>query len=144
LHPDIETLVCHRYGELAPQVEKTVSRHLMACETCRLEFRRLGAALDTDAPPMPADDVGGLLSRLRTWESAQSQPERNSEELKLRVAGSIEPYLGKAAAAALLQQVREDGRNLLSNVAPVLTIFLGRRAAGPLVSYVVETAIVRI
>lgn len=143
MHPDIETLVCHCYGELSPQMEKTVARHLLACETCRLEFRRLSAALDTTAPPMPADDVGGLLSRLRTWESGESQPERNSEALKRRVAGSIEPYLGKAAAAALLQPVREDGRNLLSNVAPVLTTFLGRRAAGPLVSCVVDTAIMR-
>jgi hypothetical protein len=135
--------VCHRHGELSPQVEKTVSRHLKACETCRLEFRRLSAALDMPAPPAPADDVGGLLSRLRTWESGESQPERNSEALKRRVAGSIEPYLGKAAADALLQPVREDGRDLLSNVAPVLAVFLGRRAAGNLVSCVVDTAIVR-
>ena len=65
------------------------------------------------------------------------------EALKRRVAGSIEPYLGKAAANAMLQSVRADGRNLLSNVAPILTMFLGRRAAGNLVSYVVDTAIVR-
>jgi anti-sigma factor RsiW len=136
-------LVCHRYGELSPQSEKTVSRHLKACETCRVEFQRLSAALDMPAPPTSADDVGGLLSRLRTWESGESQPQRNSEALKRRVAGSIEPYLGKAAADALLQPVREDGRNLLSNVAPVLAVFLGRRAAGNLVSCVVETAIVR-
>jgi hypothetical protein len=143
MHPDIETLVCHSNGELSPQIEKTVSRHLMGCETCRLEFRRLSAAPDKDAPPISADEVDGLLSRLRTWERGESQPERNCEALKQRVAGSIEPYLGKAAAAALLQPVREDGRNLLSNVAPVLTTFLGRRAAGNLVSYVVDTAIVR-
>jgi hypothetical protein len=143
MHPDIETLVCHRYGELSPQMEKTVSRHLLACGTCRLEFRRLSPALDTAVPPISANDVGGLLFRLREWERGESRPERNSEALKRRVAGSIEPYLGKAAAAALLQPVHEDGRNLLSNVAPVLTTFLGRRAAGNLVSCVVDTAIVR-
>jgi hypothetical protein len=124
-------------------MEKTVSRHLMACETCRLEFGRLSPALDTAAPPIPADDVGGLLCRLRAWESGESQPQRNSQALKRRVAGAIGPYVGKAAVDALLQPVREDGRNLLSNVAPLLTVFLGRRAAGPLVSYVVDTAIVR-
>jgi hypothetical protein len=51
--------------------------------------------------------------------------------------------LGKRAADTLLQPVREEGRDLLSNVAPLLIMFLGRRAAGNLVSYVEETAIVR-
>ena len=124
-------------------MEKTVSRHLAACEACRLEVRRLSAALDTDTPPIPAGDMGELLSSLRKWESGASRPERNSAALKRRVAGAVEPYLGKAAAHALLQSVHEDGRNLLSNVAPVLTMFLGRRAAGNLVSCVVDAAIVR-
>jgi hypothetical protein len=124
-------------------MEKMVSWHLAGCETCRLEVRRLSAALDTATPPIPADDVGELLSSLRKWESGESQPERHSEALKRRVAGAVEPYLGKAAAHALLQSVHEDGRNLLSNVAPVLTMFLGRRAAGNLVSCVVDAAIVR-
>lgn len=124
-------------------MEKTVSQHLTACETCRLEVRRLSAALDTAAPPIPAGDVVRLLSSLKKWESGESLPERNNEALKRRVAGSVESYLGKAAARALLQSVHEDGRNLLSNMAPILTMFLGRRAAGNLVSCVVDAAIMR-
>jgi hypothetical protein len=73
-----------------------------------------------------------------------SRPARTGEALKRRVAGAIEPYLGKRAADTLLHSVREDGRDLLSNVAPILTMFLGRRAAGHLVSHVVEAAIVRL
>ena len=63
--------------------------------------------------------------------------------IRRRVAIAIEPYVGRRAADSLLKSVREDGRDLLSNVAPLLTMFLGRRAAGQLVSHVVETTIVR-
>ncbi|SRR5260370_42305458 len=107
-------------------------------------FPTLSAADDAAVPPAPADEVNSLMVKLRGWERSESGPPRNLEALKRRVAGAIEPYLGKRAADTLLQPVRDDGRDLLSNVAPLLTMFLGRRAAGHLVSYVVETAIVRI
>ena len=107
-----------------------------------MEFQRLSAAVD---PPLAvANELNSLLVRLRGWESGASPLVRNGEELTRRVAGAIEPYLGKGAAATLLAPVRADGRNLLSDVAPLLTMFLGRRAAGPLVSHIVETAIVRL
>ena len=143
IHPDIEILVCHRFGELSRQMEKAVSKHLLQCDACRRDFQRLSAADDTTVPAAPVDDVNSLMIRLRGWERSESGPARNGEALKRRVAGAIEPYLGKRAADTLLQPVREDGRDLLSNVAPLLTMFLGRRAAGNLVTYVVETAIVR-
>ena len=135
--------MCHRFGELPLQLEKSVSQHLIACDACRIEFQRLSAAGDP-APPAMADELNSLLVRLRGWESSESRLVRNGEELKRRVAGAIEPYLGKGAAATLLAAVRSDGGNLLSGVAPLLTMFLGRRAAGPLVSHIVETAIVRL
>jgi hypothetical protein len=103
-----------------------------------LEFHRLSAARE---PVVTADDVEELLGRLRKWEA---KPAQDAEALKRRVAGAIEPYLGKRAADTLLQSVREDGRDLLSGVAPLLTVFLGRRAAGNLISHVVDTAIVSI
>ena len=115
----------------------------MACDACQLNFQRLSATEHTTASPVPPDDVNSLLGRLRAWDRGASRPARTSEALKRRVAGAIEPYLGKRAADTLLRSVREDGRDLLSNVAPILTMFLGRRAAGHLVSHVVETAIVR-
>jgi len=108
-----------------------------------MEFQRLGAAGDPAAPAV-ADELNSLLVRLRGWESGASRLVRSGEELKRRVAGAIEPYLGKRAADTLLAPVRDDGRDLLSGVAPLLTMFLGRRAAGPLVSHIVETAIVRL
>ena len=85
-----------------------------------------------------------MLARIRAWERGESRPARSGEALKQRVANAIEPYVGRRAADSLLKSVREDGRDLLSNVAPLLTMFLGRRAAGPLVSHIVETAIVRL
>jgi hypothetical protein len=136
-------LVRHRFGELSRQMERMVSKHLMQCDACRLDFQLLSAAVEVAAPAAPADDVNSVLVRLRGWERGESRPARTGESLKRRVAGAIEPYLGKRAADRLLQPVREDGRDLLSTVAPLLTMFLGRRAAGNLVSYVVETAIVR-
>jgi hypothetical protein len=84
------------------------------------------------------------MATLRGWENHELPPAKRHEELKHRVAGAIEPYLGKGATHALLAPVTADGRDLLSQVAPLLTMFLGRRAAGPLVSHVVETAIVRL
>jgi len=108
-----------------------------------MEFQRLSVAQDAEAPAV-ADELNSLLAKLRGWESSTSRLVRNGEELKRRVAGTIEPYLGKGAADTLLASVRDDGRDLLSSVAPLLTMFLGRRAAAPLVSHIVETAIVRL
>jgi hypothetical protein len=108
-----------------------------------MEFQRLGAAGDPAAPGV-ADELNCLLVRLRGWESGESRLVRSGEALKRRVADAIEPYLGKIAAETLLAPIRDDGRDLLSKVAPLLTMFLGRRAAGPLVSHIVETAIVRL
>jgi hypothetical protein len=115
----------------------------MACDACRLEVQRLSAAGEPAAPAVAAD-LNNLLGSLRGWESSASRLAKSGEALKHRVASAIEPYLGKEATDALLAPVREDGRDLLSQVAPLLTMFLGRRAAGPLVSHIVETAIVRL
>jgi hypothetical protein len=107
-----------------------------------MEFERLSAA-EAPAAPAAADQLDSLLVRLRGWQSAESRLVSSGEKLKQRVAAVIEPYLGKGATDTLLAPVRDDGRDLFSNVAPLLTMFLGRRAAGPLVTYVVENAIVR-
>jgi hypothetical protein len=107
-----------------------------------MEFERLGAAEDPAALSI-VDELDSLLVRLRGWQSAESRLASTGEALRQRVVGALEPYLGKGATHTLLAPVRDDGRDLFSNVAPLLTMFLGRRAAGPLVTYVVENAIVR-
>ena len=97
-----------------------------------------------DAAGTPAaSDLQDLLTRVRAWESGAVRAERTGDALKQRVAGEIAPYLGKHATHSILQPVVEDGRNLLSSLSPLLTMFLGRRAAEHLVSHVVEHAIVR-
>src|SRR5260370_18139357 len=95
-------------------------------------FPTLSAADDAAVPPAPADEVNSLMVKLRGWERSESGPPRNLEALKRRVAGAIEPYLRKRAAATLLQPGRADGRGLFVHLAPLLTLFLGRPAAGPL------------
>jgi hypothetical protein len=94
--------------------------------------------------PTGAAGLRELLERVRAWESGSSAGKRRGEALKRRVAGEIEPYLGKHAAHSILEPVADDGRNLLPSVSPLLTIFLGGRATEYLVSRVVERAIVRI
>lgn len=141
MHPDIETLVTHHFGELAPPLEKSVALHVAGCAECQLELGRLGAAGDQTPPAEPPKGADALLTKLRYWES-ESTETHSLGELKLRVESTLAPYLGKSAAKSLLQTVRHDGRDVLTQVAPLLTIFLGRRAAGNLVSHVVENAIV--
>jgi hypothetical protein len=136
-------LVCHLYGELSGQLAQMVSQHLAACDLCRRNFQQLSAVEDEPVPAAQEDEVSALMARIKAWDRDKRRQGRNTEPLKRRVSAAIEPYLGKRAADSLLQPVREDGRDLLSNVAPLLSVFLGRRAAGHLVSHVVETTIVR-
>jgi anti-sigma factor ChrR (cupin superfamily) len=141
-HPGIADLFRYRFGELSPPQEKAVAAHLSACDACRLELHRLSAA--SDAVPAPgAADQRKLMSRLRAWQAGPATADRTGEALKRRVALEIAPYVGSRAADSILQPVVEDGRNLLSSVSPLLTMFLGRRATEHLVSHVVEHAIVR-
>ena len=139
-HPDIEALVSLQFGELPADRTRAVRQHLAGCALCRQEFERLqhsldGGPADCDAAP----DSSTLLATIRDWEISSMQA---GDALKRRIAIELAPYVGQAGADTLLRPVQDDGRNLLSKVAPMLTVFLGRRAAGNLVSRVVEKTIV--
>ena len=62
---------------------------------------------------------------------------------KNRAAQEIAACLGPRAAACVLQGVTADCRNLLTEVQPVLCLFLGKRAAGRLTTRVIDGSIVR-
>jgi hypothetical protein len=152
IHPDIESLFRYREGECPREHQKAIERHLRACPECRLELRRIGDAWNSGAgsaaPASALDDDPGLLASLlagiQVLESGTAKGGYTVEGTKRRVAGCLEKYLGALTAGKILQSAADDGSNLLSTVEPVLALFLGRKAAGCLVSRIVEAANVRI
>jgi hypothetical protein len=97
------------------------------------------------APPKPEQSEPGpdlladVLSRARDW-NAGHEPAKTREVL----TDGVRPYLGDRATDRLVSGAAPDGHDLLSSVEPVLAIFLGRRAAGRLVTRVFNRALVRL
>ena len=81
---------------------------------------------------------------MRQFERSAPETGRTGEQVKLRVADMIAPYLGREATQSVLQPVANNGENLLSSVEPILALFLGGRAASRLVSNVVDVTLVRV
>jgi hypothetical protein len=77
-------------------------------------------------------------------EAAEWNKRHDSAALQRAVAESVRPYLGGHATDTLTGAGPADGRQLLTDVEPVLALFLGRKAADQLVSHVLDRAIVRI
>lgn len=149
IHPDIECLVRYRERDLPPNRWSAVDGHLRTCQDCRREYQALLDAMTPhSAHATPSNlagtesmDLSNLLAAIQGWAAATDR--RADEDVKQRVAGKVEKYLGDRATRKILLTVSRDGGNLLSNIEPVLALFLGRRAASRLVSHVVDTAIVR-
>ncbi len=95
------------------------------------------------AAPSPAPDdreLPEILAAIRRHEARRS----NTSDAAWRVPeAEVGAFLGPRAAARLLAGVLPDGRNLLAEVQPVLSLFLGRRAAGRLATRLVESSFVR-
>ncbi|MEO8594773.1 MAG: hypothetical protein ABI759_15755 [Candidatus Solibacter sp.] len=138
MHPDIEALARHAFGELAGAAARELTRHLRGCQECHAAYQRVTGSLEAAPAKVERHEVDALMSKLRTWDASPLRIRLKGDALKRRVAGALAPYLGRAGANALLDPVQEDGGNLLSNVAPALTMFLGRRAAGNLVSRMIQ------
>jgi hypothetical protein len=83
------------------------------------------------------------LAGIRRWHKRRAQEDPDAAVIKGRVAQEIKGYLGPAATDRILQPVTEQSK-LFPAVEPVLTIFLGCRAAGRLINHIIESAIVRI
>ena len=141
MHPDLETLIRSRDGELADGRERQVQAHLEGCGECRLHLHRLKQEV---APRIPAEPgpfiLAGIRAKIRNWE-AQRSSEQWTQGLKTRVARQIGPFLGSRGADCVLQPVSQDGENLLCAIEPVLAEFLGSRAASSLVGRVVDAAL---
>lgn len=118
-------------------------QHLNRCDECRLEFHRLQYV--TESPREVPE--GGLPARMQAameqWENSAEERGRTGEQVRRRVATEIGPFLGAQATDAILQTVSDRADNLLTNLEPVLGLFLGARAASRLVGHVVDAALVR-
>jgi len=143
-HLAIEDLVSLQFGEIIGHRAHRMTQHLAGCAVCSQVFERLqGSMVEGGGPDRnAAADTGTLLSKIRTWDSNRVRDGRHGEGLKRRIAVELAPYVGQAGADALLRPVQDDGRDLLSTVAPLLVMFLGQRATSLIVTRVVEKSIV--
>jgi hypothetical protein len=139
MHLDIEALVSLHFGELPAERARPMLLHLSACALCRHELDRL--RLSTESAADAPFETARLLAKIRHWDNSRHAGQ-HGEALKQWIARELALYVGEEGANRLLRPVQEDGRDLLAEVAPLLSMFLGRRAAGILVSRMVEKTIV--
>jgi anti-sigma factor RsiW len=137
-------LLRYHEGELQRPERKRVESHISQCDLCRSEWEKLGCAIEpAQSAETDASMLEGVLAGIRQVETRAAEDGAARASLRARVAAKIEPYLGPKATSDLLQSVSPDGQNLLSNLEPVLALFLGRRAANQLVNQIIDEAIVR-
>jgi len=98
---------------------------------------RLEEALRPVPEAAPPDLLSSILARARADDTAA-----RSRGVRQSVIDGVRPYLG-ARATDRLTGAPAAGHNLLATLEPVLALFLGRRAAGRLVTHVVDNGIVR-
>lgn len=135
-HPDLETLFGYREGSLAEVERRSVEAHIRGCAACRLETERMRHFPNHPVEPPPVQDLLARLARKqRGWTEA------SGPALKRKVALELAPYVGLEAAEAILQEVADNGENLLSTVDAALRLFLGKAAASRLTSRIVDRAI---
>lgn len=97
---------------------------------------------DAASPNQLTNELPEILAAIRCQEARRSGTGA-LQASKGRAAKQISPYLGPKATAGVLQGVSADCRNLLSELQPILSLFLGRRAAGRLSTRAVEASIMR-
>ncbi len=81
--------------------------------------------------------LNSILSGIRSWKAEHAPSRVDPEVVKRRVGSKIDPYLGHPATGRILSAVSPACDDLLTNVEPVLALFLGCRAASSLVSHIV-------
>ena len=154
MHPDPGTLAAYRDRELGEPEAREVARHLEMCRRCAQEAERVSAewelSLAADAQfrsqcVPPEDGLERVLSLIQEWkrsaaaEGAEAQPS-NLDELRRRIGAELELYFG-AETVALLEKVafsRRPAESLIAAVEPLLTAFLGRKAAGAVMRQILE------
>lgn len=139
MHPDLETLMGLRDGELSPERQTEIREHLSACPSCREQLRHIQAALESDSP---ADDrlpgFSELQAQIGRLEAGLQRPELSGEGLRIRMTDHLKSVLGTLASRRVLQPVGPDNRDLFATVEPVLAEFLGPQAASAMIDRFAE------
>lgn len=101
------------------------------------------ASSQPDRPAPAAPELPEILAAIRAHEVRRSSL-NDPDAPKRRAAAEIVGYLGSEATTKVFETVSPDCGNLLTQLHPLLSLFLGRRAAGRLESHVIDAAVVRI
>lgn len=154
MHLDPGRLAAYRDRELSEPEAREVAGHLEKCPRCAREAEAATAewelSLAADAQfrsrcVPPADGLEQVLGLIQEWrksdaaEGPQGQPS-SLAELRRRIGAQLELYFG-SETAALLESIacsRRPADNLIAAVEPLLTAFLGRKAAGVLMRRILE------
>jgi anti-sigma factor RsiW len=144
MHLDAGTLAAYSDGELSEPAAGRAARHLKSCRRCAEEAERIRAerevALAADAlfrlqcvPPQ--DGLERVRSCIQEWlrsaAAGGAMPASSAADLRRRIGAQLELYFG-SETAALLEKVapsRRPADDPIAAVEPLLTAFLGRKAA---------------
>ena len=149
MHLEAGVLVAYRDRELNEEAGRNVARHLESCPKCAHEEKRLSSdwelllAADARFRSQCVPPAGGLdrvLSGIEEWKrSAAASPAAQSSnlaEVRRRIGAHLELYFG-SGTAAMLERTAASPRPVAA-VEPLLTAFLGRKAAAAVVGQILD------
>ncbi|MGE5571183.1 MAG: anti-sigma factor family protein [Rhodospirillales bacterium] len=139
MHPDITTLLAYRDRQLEDVAQHKIQLHVAGCARCAAKLERLSkewdhilaadSALRRLCAP-PPDGLARVLSAIRERAARSTE-----SELKQKVVEQLEVYFGSRIWAVLGGgPASEQGTDLLAKAEPLLTTFIGRRAAAAVVA----------
>jgi hypothetical protein len=140
-HPDIHLLFLWQESGAAKGELDWVGTHMRGCEKCRRQVESAQSVLERtslalDGPETPAALAPGearLLGVLRDEETVLAVSERLQRGRDVRLATGLAPYFG-AYPKWMLEQSFVGGQPFGSQVRRLAEAFLGRKAAGALMS----------
>lgn len=152
MHPDFGALVAYRDRELGEQPAREVARHLETCPRCARQAEQVAAdgelLLAADAPfrsecQPPSQGLERVLCGIREWKRSAAasplgaQPSQRAE-IGRRIGAQIEIYFGSETAARLERTAQRSADSPVAAVEPLLTAFLGRRAASAVIGKILD------
>jgi hypothetical protein len=141
IHPDTKTLLAYRDGELARGRSVKAALHLAHCGQCRRELTSIqteARQFDADqASPRLEEGFARLLAAARRIQLAHRDTLRS--KIRERVAAQLEMLLGSGAVTIQkAASTRQDGPGALAAAEPLLSAFLGQKAAALLASRLLD------
>jgi hypothetical protein len=137
-HPSDRRLAALHDGQIQEGQRARAQRHLDRCPACRLRAERIGRDLAiladvnfAEAKNLSIDEqalVAGVQDSIRSWRAEYL----NRTEVTRRIEDVLGVYLGKRAAAALMQcgsVLQDSGQDSLANAGSTLRVLLGEKSA---------------